>query len=368
MKMTVKEIFELRRQGKIEEAYDAIRPLYAAHKGRYTSLCMFWTAADIFKKRIDEGRTEEAAKIYEALKRVLPYIKDSDPRPDGHPQQAAIKPSAKPQPDDGIPCLGIDKGLLRTTDSAAAFMQSAARRLTVARQHDKQQALAKSKQENSSNSTQEDFSALSALSASKKEDSSNSTREDFSALSALSARKKEDSSNSSNSCSKTDQEANSRNSHNSPLKETQEEVTQEQAKKLRSSEADFREFRVFATFRNPQEEAISAVSAVSASQEEDPSSSQVESSNSSSSSQEEDLSGHLVVSLDEGIIRPIEGLNAPQRVVLACVVGHPGYSVPHISESTGIPQKSIERHISVLVDRGLIEHRDSKKSGGFYPL
>lgn len=268
--MTVKEIFELRRQGKIEEAYDAIRPLYAAHKGRYTSLCMFWTAADIFKKRIDEGRTDEAAKIYEALKRVLPYIKDSDPRPDGHPQQAAIKPSAKPQPDDGIPGLGIDKGPHRTTDSAAAFMQSAARRLTVARQHDKQQALAKSKKEDSSNSTQKDFSALSALSAS---------------------------------------------------------------------------------------------------QEEDPSSSQIESSNSPSSSQEEDLSGHLVVSLDEGIIRPIEGLNAVQRVVLACVVGHPGYSVPRISESTGIPQKSIERHISVLVDRGLIEPRKGElNTAEYYPI
>ena len=31
--MTVKEIFDLRRQGRVEEAYDAIRPLYAAHKG-----------------------------------------------------------------------------------------------------------------------------------------------------------------------------------------------------------------------------------------------------------------------------------------------------------------------------------------------
>jgi hypothetical protein len=212
------------------------------------------------------------------------------------------------------------------------------------------------------------------LSASKKEDSTNSTQEDFSALSALSASKKENSSNSNNSCSKTDQEANSRNSHNSPLKEAQEEVaqeevTQEQEKKLRSSEVDFREFRVFATFRNPQEEAIYAVSAVSASQEEDPSSSQVESSNSSSSSQEEDLSGHLAVSLDEGIIRPIEGLNAPQRVVLACVVGHPGYSVPRISESTGIPQKSIERHVAVLIERGLIEPRKGElNTAEYYPI
>lgn len=51
--MTVKEVFDLRKQGRIEEAYEAIRPMYAAHKGRYTTLCMFWTAADVFKLRLE---------------------------------------------------------------------------------------------------------------------------------------------------------------------------------------------------------------------------------------------------------------------------------------------------------------------------
>lgn len=45
--MTVKEVFDLRKQGKIEEAYEAIRPMYAVHQGKYTTLCMFWTASDI---------------------------------------------------------------------------------------------------------------------------------------------------------------------------------------------------------------------------------------------------------------------------------------------------------------------------------
>lgn len=62
--MTVKEVFEMRRQGRIEGAYEAIRPMYAAHKGRYTTLCMFWAASDIFKKRMEEDRTEEAAKFF----------------------------------------------------------------------------------------------------------------------------------------------------------------------------------------------------------------------------------------------------------------------------------------------------------------
>ena len=86
--MTVKEIFELRKQGRIEEAYEAIRPLYATHKGRYTTLCMFWTASDIFRLRMDEGRIEEAKKIFLALKRMLPRVDDPDQKAAGFLQYA----------------------------------------------------------------------------------------------------------------------------------------------------------------------------------------------------------------------------------------------------------------------------------------
>jgi hypothetical protein len=38
--MTVKEVFDLRKQGRIEEAYEAIRPMYAVHQeGRGTGTC-----------------------------------------------------------------------------------------------------------------------------------------------------------------------------------------------------------------------------------------------------------------------------------------------------------------------------------------
>ena len=74
--MTVKDVFELRKQGKIEEAYEAIRPMYAAHKGRYTTLCMFWTASDVLRLRLEQGPTEEADKIYRALPRMLPRVKE----------------------------------------------------------------------------------------------------------------------------------------------------------------------------------------------------------------------------------------------------------------------------------------------------
>lgn len=72
--MTVQEIFDLRKQGRIEEAYDAIRPVFAVHKGKYTTLCMFWTASDVFKLRLEQGRVEEAEKIYKAMLRIQPSV------------------------------------------------------------------------------------------------------------------------------------------------------------------------------------------------------------------------------------------------------------------------------------------------------
>lgn len=76
--MNVKDIFALRRQGKIEEAYEAIRPIYREHKGKFTTLCMFWVASDVFKLRLEQKRIEEAEKIYEALKRLVPKVDEID--------------------------------------------------------------------------------------------------------------------------------------------------------------------------------------------------------------------------------------------------------------------------------------------------
>ena len=76
--MTVKEIFDLRKQGRIEEAYEAIRPMYRVHKGHYTSLCMYLCARDVFNIRLAEGKIDEASKIYQALQRLVPFIGDKD--------------------------------------------------------------------------------------------------------------------------------------------------------------------------------------------------------------------------------------------------------------------------------------------------
>lgn len=76
--MTVREIFDLRKQGHIEEAYEAIRPMYKVHKGYYTSLCMYLCARDVFNIRLAEGKFDEATKIFQALQRLVPYIDDKD--------------------------------------------------------------------------------------------------------------------------------------------------------------------------------------------------------------------------------------------------------------------------------------------------
>jgi len=76
--MEVKDIFELRKQGKTEEAYEAIRPMYAVHQGHYTTIAMFWCASDMIKLRLEQKRVDEALKIFQALMRLYPNMDDAD--------------------------------------------------------------------------------------------------------------------------------------------------------------------------------------------------------------------------------------------------------------------------------------------------
>lgn len=76
--MTVKEIFELRKQGLKEAAYEAARNLYAVDKGTYASTAMFWTAVDMLRLLVADGRIDEARKIFMALERLLPTVTDTE--------------------------------------------------------------------------------------------------------------------------------------------------------------------------------------------------------------------------------------------------------------------------------------------------
>jgi len=111
--MTVREVFELRRQGSLEEAYEAIRPMYAVHKGKYTTLCMFWTGNDVLWLRLAEGRTSEAVAIFRALTRVLLGVDDHDGRAHSALLRAAIRLAEVGAPGfrmlDFVAWLGVER-------------------------------------------------------------------------------------------------------------------------------------------------------------------------------------------------------------------------------------------------------------------
>lgn len=74
--MTIERVYELLEQGNLEEAYDGIRELYAHQKDLCTSWAMFWVGADMMKRRVIEGKLEEARKIQAALCRLKGRLDD----------------------------------------------------------------------------------------------------------------------------------------------------------------------------------------------------------------------------------------------------------------------------------------------------
>ena len=76
--ITIQEIFELRRNGQYEQAYEAVLPLYREHHGHYTTLCMFWTAADVLRLRTESCRFVEAEQILSSLRLLYPSLEDKD--------------------------------------------------------------------------------------------------------------------------------------------------------------------------------------------------------------------------------------------------------------------------------------------------
>lgn len=76
--MTPKDIFELRKQGRVEDAYEEARTLYAVDKSPYASSAMFWTAVDKLRVLAGDGHFDEAEKILLALKRLQPTVPDQE--------------------------------------------------------------------------------------------------------------------------------------------------------------------------------------------------------------------------------------------------------------------------------------------------
>lgn len=78
MTTTIQDIFEMRKNGQFEQAYAAVLPMYRVHHGHYTTLCMFWTATDVMRLRIEAGKCREAEQIMASLRHLYPNLQDKD--------------------------------------------------------------------------------------------------------------------------------------------------------------------------------------------------------------------------------------------------------------------------------------------------
>lgn len=74
--MEVKDIFDIRKEGRTEEAYRAICQIYAHHHGPHTNLCMFWCSSDMFKKSAKTHDVEAMRQMLGNMVKIYPEIKD----------------------------------------------------------------------------------------------------------------------------------------------------------------------------------------------------------------------------------------------------------------------------------------------------
>lgn len=61
-----------------------------------------------------------------------------------------------------------------------------------------------------------------------------------------------------------------------------------------------------------------------------------------------------------------DGLNNRQRKTLDMIKKKPGIKVKTLSEELNIPIDTLDRYIKIFVKKNLVEHRGSKKTGGYY--
>ena len=74
--MTPSDVFELIHQGRISDAYESARLLYASDKSPYASTAMYLAAIDRQQSLLDAGETAEADRIGRALLRLQSHISD----------------------------------------------------------------------------------------------------------------------------------------------------------------------------------------------------------------------------------------------------------------------------------------------------
>ena len=69
-----------------------------------------------------------------------------------------------------------------------------------------------------------------------------------------------------------------------------------------------------------------------------------------------------------GVNGEVNSLTPSQKNVYDIVHDNPGINTKKIAEILKKSPRTIEKHIALLAKTGLIEHRDSDKTGGYYPV
>ena len=62
------------------------------------------------------------------------------------------------------------------------------------------------------------------------------------------------------------------------------------------------------------------------------------------------------------------GITEGEKLALDIIRAYPGNRVPYLSKASGIPDRTLERYTSSLREKGLIEFKGSKRTGGYYPV
>ncbi len=75
--MEVRDVFELRKEGRVEEAYRAISEIYAHHQGPHTNLCMFWCSSDMLRKYAKEKAVKSMRQMLGNMVKIYPTISDN---------------------------------------------------------------------------------------------------------------------------------------------------------------------------------------------------------------------------------------------------------------------------------------------------
>lgn len=73
--------------------------------------------------------------------------------------------------------------------------------------------------------------------------------------------------------------------------------------------------------------------------------------------------------LNTPLCEPIEPLNEPLNDwIVKLIVTHPGVQIPYLKSVVGASTATVKRTVAALIAAGKIEHRGSKKTGGYYVL